>query len=402
MGLKEAASIITALGAVIAIFKKGTSTAEGTLKQEIKDKKFKSVVSSQGNMATLLKDFYIEPTIIVTENASDSEVIDKVASLATDIFTAFYTQTYKILTDLHEVDSSVAFKLLTTNNNVGRLKNIGYGVLDKGVQKFVSMDANSTGEEISIDPSNRDYLREFLSDELKIESGQGHSKKSKVDANRDDGVMGTALLRKSLELVVTVKSSDGVNRPIVIPVTVSAKVLKVQLKSIVGEIQSESKYENFRLGWLDYRSGVTSLRDLFLHSLAIKEYKAERFKNKDGLTKMLNDKKLASMASLVLDGAVGYQKFYNMLIITTEDLPAINSAIRGDIYNKKYKDMFLSSLSCLNCIVLDEDASRLVALTNDIDDTSTTSYKSLSKSNKGSGDELTNILKALMESRSLF
>lgn len=432
--LKEVTLALGAISAIAALIsKRGASSEHGTLEEELKDKKFKHVVSTKGSMTKLQKDFYVEPTIVATEAATDSEVFDKVASIVADVFTAWYSQSYKIMTELHGVDSTIAFKLLSSNNNAAKLGQIGSDMagkaLSKGIDKLARMDAYGH-EDLDIEVKEdgtveTDYIKHYLSDELKFEAGydsfyknddddKSNGKKDKKSKRRekatlhgikygkDDGVIGTALLRKQLEMVISITGADGKKTPITIPVTISAKILKVKLESILLELKPHNTLDNWKMGWLDYRSGVKSLGDLFIHSQSINEYKAARFNNKDGLTKMLNEKRLSALGNLVMDGAVGYQKYYNMLIISTDDLPAINDAMGGDIYNRKTKDAFLEALSSLSCAVLDDDATRMVMLTSDIDDTSSTSYKSLSKNNKSSGDDMAGLLKAIFESRSLF
>lgn len=425
--LKEVTLTLGAISAIAALIgKRGASSENGTLESELKDKKFKHIVNTKGSMTKLQKDFYVEPTIVVTESATDSEVFDKVASIVTDVFTAWYAQSYKIMTELHGADSSISFKLLSSNNNAAKLGQIGSDLagkaLSKGFDKLSRMDAYDHEDlvhEVNEDGTiEKDYIQHYLSDELKFEAGyddvdddSNKDKKSKrrekaalhgIKYGKDDGVIGTALLRKQLEMVINITGADGKKVPVTIPVTISAKILKVSLDSILLELKPNKTLDNWRMGWLDYRSGVKSLSDLFIHSQSIKEYKAARFNNKDGLTKMLNEKRLSALGNLVMDGAVGYQKYYNMLIISTDDLPAINDAMGGDIYNRKTKDAFLEALSSLSCAVLDDDATRMVMLTSDIDDTSSTSYKSLSKNNKSSGDDMTELLKAIFASRSLF
>lgn len=91
--------------------------AEGPLKVYREYKDIQDAFTNKGSILRLLKSYLIEPTIFVTKSVQE-QCPDKVHDAIgeeIDLFCTFYSQAFKILTNVHGADSKVAIELLGTS-----------------------------------------------------------------------------------------------------------------------------------------------------------------------------------------------------------------------------------------------------------------------------------------------
>ena len=156
--------------------------------------------------------------------------------------------------------------------------------------------------------------------------------------------------------------------------------------------------KSFASRFMEWRSGGISLSDLIFCGDLIKEYKANRIKDKQDLLGKLVQKELSAGSNIKgLDGD-RFEKHYNMFVITKDDKLVLDRSLRGDLNNEKYKQQFLTQGLGLGLSILDSDYERVEFSLKDIRGTSTTSYKNLKKS-KESENNYEKIMQALLMNR---
>ena len=92
-------------------------------------------------------------------------------------------------------------------------------------------------------------------------------------------------------------------------------------------------------------------------------------------------------------GIVGFEKYYNILIISHRDAEYINKLLNGNILKEKYKEELAERTSSLIIDVMDYDYERVVIMTKDIRGTADITFKALNKKNKNNND-IADIFKA--------
>jgi len=377
--------------------KGSTGNDKGATEKALRlSKKGMDVLSNvKGDMNELLSQFKVEPLIIVSENASHVEVADKVAELSTDIFSAYYLQSFEIINKLYGIDGATTLSLLGTDGGVKQMLKSGGSAIIDSFKTEDSLDHN--------------HIYKLIGDgALTIESS--YKDKSTVDDfkvsdkyNKMNETLGSAVLQRNLEVTLNMNfvNDEGkeYRHTFKMPLTVRARVIKVKMSSILMHIKPKNKDNTFGMKWLEYQAGLKSLGDLLFSSKLIKEYKNERLRDKDEFLKIMLERKSSSTAKLATHGAAGFERSYNSYIITEEDRIAINRELGGDIYRDRFREQIMSALDGLSINVLDEDSERLITLTRT--GMSDTGFRNISKG-KDKGTDLTELLKAMFNNRPMY
>lgn len=330
----------------------------------------------------------------------------------TDIFSSFYIQAFEVLNKIHGVDTQTTIDLLSTDNGgLGRVLGAGWkygekklGLEDKqdflgelmgdGVGLTISVEAkNDGGLKLSGQRDKGDSKEPFRPSST-IGVGSGMNKMS------DQPLHG--MLIRSVEIKVDTMASDKdgneFKHTFVIPITVRTMVISTGVDKIINMLKPQSADKSFSARLEDYRAGAISLMDLMFASDLIKQYKENKLEDDEGLIELINSRSLSANSKMVDKDAIGFEKNYNMIIITTEDRVYIDKFIKGDIKKEKYKQQFLSEAHAITCTVIDTDYEKVFFLTSDIRGQSVASFKTLNK-RKGGGNDLTEVMKAMMASR---
>ena len=112
---------------------------------------------------------------------------------------------------------------------------------------------------------------------------------------------------------------------------------------------------------------------------------------------IINFKTANANSKIVTQTGIGYEKYFNLLVVSTSTKASIERAVRGKISKTKYKEKVLESTNALMMTVVDEDYERVIIYTKDIDGVSDITFKALSKGTKDSG--MNDIFKALVGNR---
>ena len=426
-----------------------------------------NLIRTDGSITKLVSRFVIEPFIIVSKDAKESEVIDKIIEANLDLFSSYYMQAFNILTSIEKLDVSVAVRLLGTDNGgvasaaqTGLLKYLSRedhdfsNEVDKLMKSggFLSIEndddfykqARHDREEsrdnreslkfnldtkLSINRDNRDKRREardiekhemdkMLSankdsrDQKKFERDMSpvkhkYSNRSEIMANDSLNKVTEqptySLLQRNLEIVVTMdtisKHSNGkIDRDkdsgkIIIPITIKALVIYAGRDSILNMLAPNSRDKRFGSRLDEYRAGAITFKELIFAGDLIKQYKANRMADKEGLIKLTNERIVSANSKVIDQGVVGFDKFYNMIIMTNDDKVYFNRHIGGDISNEKYKQDFMNQANAIATTILDDDYERADMLIKDIRGNVDIGYKSIAK-RKSKDLDLTEIMKA--------
>lgn len=399
-----------------------------------------SLISTDGSITKLLGAYTIEPFIIVSKNAKESEIVDKVIEANLDLFASYYMQAFNILTGVNKLDISLTVRLLGTDN-------AGVGSAAKeGILKYLSREEHvdeisklmssggflSTENDYSSERNDRENARELreqakfkldvalakkreLRDQAKFDREEELLKNSKPNTkmnvtteigadeslNKISDQPTYGMLQRNLEIIVNAESKttsngktlDTSTSKIVIPITIRAFIIYAGVDSIINMLAPNSRDKTFGSRLDEYRAGAITFKELMFAGDLIKQYKENRLKDREGLIKLTNERIVSANAKIIENGMVGYEKYYNMLVLTNEDKIIFNRHIGGDIANEKYKQMFMNQSHAIVTTILDDDYERAQMLIKDIRGSVDIGYKNLSK-RKNKDIDISEILKA--------
>lgn len=409
------AGISSAVAHVAAIFNlyKSTTDQDDIYSFIKKLQNQRIMLSYDGSITKLASRYVVEPVIICTDRTRSSEVIDKVLRLNTDIFCAFYSQAFNILTSLHGLEPRIAVDLLSTDNSglisatamkaidvIAQEHDIGgaYRELFDKKSKFlnISMEAPSTGK----------FYTYYLDDDLEATAARAEARSmTKVKEVTDPELVLSTIFRTFEITLSPGMAKDDIGKafvlpPIVIPITIKAQVIFTKLDQIVNMIEPNSRKKSFFYRLDEYKSGAISFRELVFASDLIKQYKQNKLKDKDNLLAMINRRDQSSAAkSVTHEGMNGFEKYYNMLVITSEDKEILDRLAGGDILKYNYKQRLLTEARAMTCTILDNDYERVNILIKDLQGKSDMNYKSLARKRENDIN-IADIIKAMSNNSS--
>lgn len=431
------AGIFSALGTLESVFKTVLSIKEdpkNAVKEYEKMTKQNGLIKVDGSITKLLSKYIVEPVVIVSKDARNTEVADKLIQLNTDIFSSFYLQAFHVLNNLYGFEAAMTINLLSTDNSTA-IGTIGDKAIKTGLQWYAGNEENrdyfselldNKYLSLSFEASKKDKIKKLEKENKKLKDKLDEKKNTKIDKLQEPN-MGDSKFKqqdemdKNLyyvnhrELTITMnlnqwkstKINDDTNpdtvtsmlRTVIIPITIKTHIIVTPFDNILNMLKPNDRTKTFGYRLDEWKSGAISLADLIFCGDLIKSYKKTKLKDKDGLINIIKQREESANAK-VLDNKrmIGFEKNYNMLICTADEKVLLNKHIGGSIDNERYKDELLTQAHALTVSIVDDDYERAYIMTKDIRGRSDISYKMLNKRDKNNS-ELGDIVKALMSNK---
>lgn len=361
-----------------------------------------TLLRTDGSITKLLSSYIVEPVIIATHGTRETKVIDKILETNVDIFASFYLQAFEILRNIHGIKDGIIIDVLGTDKGAFNLDmaRIAHGAM-------VSKEDLGVGQ-LELLLSNENLCLSIENDKPKDDNAQKEpqifdqtSKRpgfSKSGKEAQDHPLST-LLQRNIE--VTISTFRGENKDkhiVVIPITIKAHVLFVSTDNLLTMLKPNSTDKTFSYRLDEYRAGVISLADLLFCGDLIKKYKDNKLDDKAKLLELLNDRTLSANAKLSTSSMVGYEKYYNMLVITDDDKVRLDKHLNGNLTDEKYKERLLEQAKAMTCTVIDLAYERLYILTKDIRGKTDISFNAISK-RKDNNADLSEVVRSLLSNR---
>lgn len=410
------------------------------------------LAAMQGSITKLVKPFIIEPIIITTEQCRSIEVFDKALQLSTDIFTSFYMQAFKILTDFYGLKAMTSITALSTDrsslmatgqkalikalsreefgeapsflravmsnedmylrlsNEAGWFKKLVTGIsnpidaINNIQNKLKNQPIKPGDEDLTKDEENPQNSKSSTAYDDKLDYNDTTRKltnSSFKDLDLDkDPLYGT--LTRSLELQYV---HPDTKRTIIIPISIKSHVIITNISNIMSMLAPNARDKRFVNRLDEWRAGAISFWDLIACGDLIKEYKDNKLKDKDNLLNTINERVKGSAINAVELGmnngkvVEGFEKNYNMLIVSADEKVRLDRHVGGDITKERYKQELLSQAHAMLCTILDQDYERANILTKDIRGVSDIGFKALSRRKDKDTSDMAGIIQSLLTSK---
>lgn len=366
-----------------------------------------SLVRFDGSLTKLLTKFTVEPVIIASTGAKDSQIIDRILELNTDVFAAYYMQAFEVLKNMYDVQPKVIVEMLGTENSKVFSDAIKYA------RKAISSE-EQTDEVSKLFLSVEDVAGKRLDITDEMTPKAYRSLLAPANNGGKDGGMSdqptAVLLQRNLNVTLMANGSrqnekgekELVKYSVVLPIIIKAHVIFVPLSNILTMLAPNSRDKEFGYRWDEFKSGAISGWDLIFCGDLIKKYKDNKLSDRAGLIELINNRTISANSKVLsLDPNdknpkfIGFEKNYNMLVITSDDKVQLDKHVNGNIKDEKYKQILLTQAHALTMTIIDSDYERVEVYTKDIRGKSDIGFKALSK-RKDSGYDLTELIKAMM------
>ena len=341
----------------------------------------KILYSYDGSITKLLSDYIVEPTIVVSKELRDTEVLPKVIQAQVDVFASYYAQAFNVLSNVYEQDPLTSVKLLASSGK----------------------DTYSTLKDMATDAVLKDLATEsYTQDLLCVSMEDKDNKRSSFPTivnQTDKGGYLYALYTRQFEVSVNghyknVEGKDN-NAKIIIPITIRANVIFTSYDNIENILGPNNDKKSFWYRWNEYLSGGISFMDLVTAGDLVREYKKNRLLDSENILQFINAKKDTAAAKGLFNNSFGFEYLYNMYILTIEDRARLSKYLGGNVANDKFKEKFLSQASGMVLTTVDNDYEKVIFQIKDLHGETIVPYSALNK-RKGDSSDLAEIFKALM------
>ena len=383
-----------------------------------------SLLETNGSITRLLASTVVEPIIIVSESAYNSEKVEGAINLSLDLFSSYYLQAFKILTTLNRLDSVEAIRVLSTKTgiindlnklpkNLQSLKstaitlaNSHLATTDAAIAKFEKLGIFKEDYIATLFDNDTDLFGNPIKIENVSINTEAEIRSLDVPTRSSSVVTLEKFFIKELELKMDVvtkneKGEEESKRTILMPITIRSIIIKSSIEGILSLCKPFDTQKQFSSRWDDFKSGSISLMNLLFCGDIIQEYKKERLRTSSELNQLVNSRIGQSVTKLATQGARGFEANYNMLVLSTDDVNKINKYIRGDIFKDKYKEEILEQAHAIGATILDDDYERMSLLIRDNYGASTVSYKKISDKTTNQYDAIIEMMHALSAGRNL-
>ena len=376
---------VAVANAAMGVYKSMSSTQEFPAMMDERLKQSgqagKILYSYEGSITKLLSDYIVEPTIVVSKELRDTEVLPKVIQAQVDVFASYYAQAFNVLANVYEQDPLTSVKLLASSGK----------------------DTYSTLKDMATDAVLKDLARESYTQDLLCVSIEDKDNKRPsfptIVNQTDKGGYLYALYTRQFEVSVNghyknIEGKDN-NAKIIIPITIRANVIFTSYDNIENILGPNNDKKSFWYRWNEYLSGGISFMDLVTAGDLVREYKKNRLLDSENILQFINAKKDSAAAKGLFKNSFGFEYLYNMYILTIEDRARLSKYLGGNVANDKFKEKFLSQASGMVLTTVDNDYEKVIFQIKDLHGETIVPYSALNK-RKGDSSDLAEIFKALM------
>jgi len=332
-----------------------------------KDRKEVDLMLAAGSATRFLSQFIIEPQIKVSKSLKGHEFGQKLIEAEIDIFSSIIRTAFNIMLEVYDADAKFAIQILASKDFIAdKISAESYGLTDL----YLSKEASKTNAFLNGDlfGSNFDRERDSKEKEKPI---------SKV-------------FREAI-LTATVGKKDK-RRDIKIRILIAASIQYVDADSIYRLIEVEGDRNSLGSRKDDLMAGTISLFNFLVPLDIIRDYKANRIKDKDDLLIAVNKRKTVSTSKLAQQHALGFARFYQIINVSDYEKEKIEKLVRGPLSKKRYKERVLEFTKSMILASMDDNFEMVDLFIHDLEDEASIPYKDLKSSDK---NDTTEILKFL-------
>jgi len=408
---------------------------------------------ADGSMLRLMGKYMVEPIAVVSDDLKDVEELDNILGLHMDMFTSYYMQVFDILRNQYGVGINVAVDTLATDNGgIMRvlLKGANIAIENDGSEDttdylgtLLSTEADTYTRNQVVNYANKKKLEGIeegkaagvmqgravadleakttakytrMARKAERDALKGVKKGKRVYyANKDQVVEGAKLgdsykdllipnaIQRTIEIKVETTLPEPGNdnkfhtKTFTFPVTIKLAVIFTSKENIVNAISTQSDEYSFSSRLDEYRAGAISLADFVLATDLVKKYKKHRLKDKDMLGTIMKARELSSDSKIIVNGFAGFEKYYNMYIISPDAKVAIEREVRAKLTSNG-KDKFLTAANGLSVTIVDPDYERVTMMLKDIHGKTDLTFRKAVKKDKNDSD-YGELIKALMANK---
>ncbi len=367
-----------------------TAMASGTVIQTIselakKTGKLSSAVKP-GSLVEFTQAARVEPLCILGSDVVNLEFMPLVMQSLQSIFTGYYLQAIALTTQVNSVKVIKVLDKLNpsrTANLAGMLSSAFESFKDKN--KKVYADWRLAAESYKWRLPTTKNVPALESEMLALEASSDTQKIISELSNLSVG--------KLVDVQIT--GEEGIKMSI--PISIRLIANRMSEPTLVHLMSLASNDTTFKERYHAWRAGRLSfVKDLVLCQDIISAHKKALMNDKDGvyseIINRVNQNKIVSMQS----GDVSLASASNLFVISQNTADALEQKLYGKLSNPKIREKIFNTTYAMIIVVVDPFTEKVTFYHRGIAAASTMSVGDLKIANKGSGPDVSEIMKAYM------
>lgn len=354
--------------------------------------------TSVSSLSEYVSEARVEPPVLVDRRASSLPYIQDIMHVANSLYASYYLQAWALSVDVGSVNVRQVLNSLNDRRkpsaDVGKLAQIaGAGVFASMASKVFSEEDFKYGlpsfEARDDKPKNADEVFADVMQDSAMGAGRDAAK----------GITEAGNLAVGRVLEVQVKSNG---QEAIIPVTVRLNVSLVEPEQLTHILTAGTEDKSAKARWHGWRSGrLEFIRDVILQQDLIDSHKNTLMKDTSGYYKELIRKRKDNSLSAILSLNPSVATAATIVVITSDTLRKVESAYGAKMSDLKTRQRMFKETYTTLMFVIDTEWEQVDIYHRGIDQPTELSIRDLKSATKGSGPDVTEIMKAYSMGRTV-
>jgi len=320
----------------------------------------------------------VEPLCMVDNDVILSTAISETMQSMLSLFTGYYLQAVALSATIGRIDVMRHLDKLNPNRNPA--DNIGQAAtwmmgLESYKHRLPTLDncINSQGEAVSLEAYNEDQSVDFGKDMIAT---------VKEASNLSVGKL------------VNVELTDGNNKG-TIPISFRLMAAAMRTPDLLKIFTIGTEDTSMKERWHSWRSGrIEFIKDLCLCVDLIEAHRKNLASDKDGIYTSIINRNRKNQLSTILSGNPSVATASNLVITSTDTIGQLELMINGKWENFRVREKVFAKTFLMIVAVIDKQWDRVTFYHRGLPHGTDISLSDMKASNKGSGPDVGEILKA--------
>ena len=348
--------------------------------------------ASSSSLSEYTSEARVEPPVLVDRKAASLEYISDVLHVANSLYSGYYLQAWALSVDVGNVN--VRQVLNSLNDRRKPIRDVGALAQLAGAGAIASMASRVLSEEDfkyglpSMEATAAETFAEVMSN-------------SALGAGKDSakGISEAGNLAVGRVLEVNVKSNG---QEATIPVMVRLNVSLVDPEQLTHILTVASDDKSAKARWHGWRSGrLDFIRDVILQQDLIDKHKNTLMKDTSGYYKELIRRRKDNNLSAILSLSPSVATAATIVVITADTLRKVETEYGAKMSDLKTRQRMFKETYTTLMFVIDPEWEQVDIYHRGIDQPTELSIRDLKSATKGSGPDVSEIMKAYSMGRTV-
>lgn len=362
--------------------------AAGAVLNTIKDiVKYLNIAKGNTSLTDVTKVARVEPMVIIGQDCVNLEYSSDIMQAILSLFSGYYLQAIALTSNISGVKVGKILDRLNPNSDPDR----------NFSQVFESFNDSDKKIQVKMHPDWK-MCAESYKYRLPVVT------KNRVALEREN----TVLVDNSGDLAKTVSEASNLsvgkiievtitenNQKATIPITIRLLVNQVVERSLVTMLTLRSMDNSFTERFHAWRAGrITFIKDLILCQDMIDSHKKALMADKDSVLTEIVDRSNNSKLSSLFTQQVNLASASNIYVISEQTAADLEHKLGGKLSNPRIREALFESGYMMILVVVDRAWERVTFYHRGISASTNLGVKDIKSANKGTGPDISQILKA--------